>query len=223
MPKKPSRVEARDYLKMREERPGDYRREAECFRVLLREVGPVDFALETFGGAGPFRTVAEEEGVIGPGTVHESWDFSADCVAHLKERFPGSRVRHLDSFETPVPGGADIISADFNTWTFLKYSREKPYRKMTDRLFAAGPEWLQITDSAVNKLHLNFRSYARALLREGDAEELKNPADYIHALALYFFAAKGYGLRKAAYHHGAAYYLFRKNTQPDLTATIVRV
>jgi len=212
--KKPTRVEARDYLQMTKERPGDTRREEGCFAHLLSAIpAPVSGKiLETFGGIGLFRSVAESLGLFGPETEHECWDFSADCVAHLRAKFPGSVVCHVDSFAESVPPGLVLLSADFNTWTFLKYQREEAYKKMTDRLFDAEPEWLQLTDSAVNKLHLNYRSYAKALGLK-DAELVRDPEGYIQSVA-YSFADRGYGLRAAAYHNGAAYYLFQRDAEP---------
>lgn len=219
MPRKLTRVEARDYLKMTDERPLDTFRERECFRHVLGPVAPFNSVLEMFGGAGVFRTLIEELGLLGPQTRHETWDHSQACVDHLSSLFPKSRVVLADSFQQPFPEGLDLISADFNTWTALKYRTDKAYSGATQRLFRSGALWVQLTDSAVNKLHLNGNSYRKAM-GSPPSEDRLPPAEYFQLVAQAIRREFGYRMWAVAYHQGAAYYLFHRTAEPPPGAPV---
>lgn len=152
---KQNRVESRNYLDMTAEKPGDTEREELCFRYLLDQIPDqrIPKLLELFGGIGLFRSlVASPE-------YHESWDFSEDCCHHIQNKFPRTLVRRVDSFSEEIEKGFDLISADFNAWTPLKQLSDPKY-KVLDRIFQALPRYVQFTDAAISKLHLNYKSYA---------------------------------------------------------------
>lgn len=202
---KQSRVETRTYLDMAQERPGDVVREKLCFQHLLEAIPTDGFqsVLETFGGSGLFRSLLPVE----PGK-HETWDYSEQCCDHLRTRFPGSRVVQADSFVRSIPSGLSLVSADFNTWTPLKCTKDARYAGMTRRLMEAAPKYLQLTDAAVNRLHLNHRSYARAFgVSEWSSGEENLVQWYARNVSLFFYQLGGYSVQRCAYHHGAMYYL----------------
>lgn len=206
----PSYVERRSYLQMAKEKPEDIRREQECYRQLFASnFRPFSSVLETFGGAGILRGVFEEQGLIAPNTRHEAWDFSEDCVQYLRAKFPHSTVRQVDSFREPIQPGWDLISADFNSWTFLKFKTQQTYAEMTARIFSARPAFVQLTDSAVNKMHLNHVHYARVFARPIRAESAL--VDYLGYLSDDFRVRFGYHLVGVTYHANASYLLFRRD------------
>lgn len=217
---KPTKVESRDYLDMTDDRPLDTFRESLAFRHLLSGmVVPPKAVLELFGGAGVFRTELGRHFPHFRG-LHVSWDHSLKCVEALREKFPASDVRCVDSFTYPIPRAMwSLISADFNTWTFLKYKNRKDYADVTARIFLAGADFVQLTDSAVNKLHLNWRAYAREF---GVEAERMSPADYICELGDHFAEFYGYSLVSAAYHTGASYLLFMRGRGKTLSRSEVR-
>lgn len=211
---KPGRVEARSYLDMARERPGDIARERECFAALLGHIdkGSLVRVHEVFGGYGVFRGAAERVGVLSPEVEYSVWDHSADCLALYRGRYPNTHVTQGDSFQLDMPWDCSLISADFNTWTPLKWYNRDDYRRLTDRIFGTGAEYVQLTDAAVNKLHLNHRSYAVPLM-EPDWS-LKDPQPYFAAVARWAYNWWGYGLVAVTYHSGAAYYLLTLNQRP---------
>lgn len=183
-------------------------REAACFRDLLDNVPPAEVGsvLELFGGVGLFGSQARERF---PLSCHELWEASEPCAEVLRENLPLARVVVTDSMKREVPPDFSLVSADFNSFTALKWYRDRDYKDVMDRVFHSGAEWVQLTDSAVSKLHLNKRSYEKAMnLRVESAE------DYVHALEGRVFHAYGYGLRYVTRHRNAAYLLFKKDATP---------
>lgn len=201
----PSYVERRSYLQMAREKPGDIRREEECYKLLFEGFPVLGSVLEVFGGAGILRGVLDRQGIIGPETVHEAWDFSEDCVAHLRQRWPGSNVRHVDSFATEVPKHLDLVSADFNSWTVHKFFTRPEYWTLTSRIFTANAWYVQLTDAAVSKVHLNRLTYAKHF---GVPTETVD--DYLVNLGRLVFETFGYNLAKVTYHSNASYLLFQR-------------
>jgi len=130
--------------------------------------------------------VLQENGILAELQYHEAWDMSQQCCELLRGKNPGCCVRNVNSFKTGVPLGFDLVSCDFNTWTFLKYSREVPYYKLTNSVFESGATYVQLADSAVNKLHLNYEAYAVEFdCHPGDCRELfggGNPSRFEYGL-----------------------------------------
>lgn len=212
----PNYVERRDYIQMTKEKPEDIRRERECYRQLFSIFSaPFASVLEIFGGAGILREVLGEQKLVDDGTRHEAWDYSERCVDYLAQTFPLSAVRRVDSFNEPIENGWELISADFNSWTFLRYAKQTPYQKLTTRLFESGAAYVQLTDSAVNKMHLNWTHYSRVFGREigTDAPLL----DYMSHLDVNFRARFNYSLLRVAHHANASYLLFQRGRSADDT------
>lgn len=194
---------------MAKEKPEDIRREEECYRQLFASFNqPFVSVLETFGGAGILRGVLEGQKLIDANTRHEAWDFSADCVEFLREKFPTSTVRGCDSFNEPISPGWELISADFNSWTYLRYTDLPLYRAMTERLFSSGARYVQLTDSAVNKIHLNAPAYAQRFKKPIRPDNLLR--DYVDHLDIAFRERFGYSVLFVTHHANASYLLFQR-------------
>lgn len=205
----PNYVERRSYLKKVKEKPEDTPKSKECWRRLFAQFQvPFVSVLETFGGAGILRVVLEEQGLLDANTRHETWEFAPDCVEFLREQFPTSVVRSCDSFDEPITPGWELISADFNSWTYLRFTDFPLYRAMTERLFSAGARYVQLTDSAVNKIHLNAPAYAQRFKKEIRPDHMVR--DYVDHLDLAFREKFGYSVVHVTHHANASYLLFQR-------------
>jgi hypothetical protein len=206
------RVEDRDYLQMAVDKPGDVRREAACFRSLYQFIPtPFESVCELFAGSGLMRSVLDELFLVTPRTQYTMWDQSEACVRLLLTRYrePETKVVRGDSFEMTIPPRQDLLSADFNTWTAVRYFADGSYRHLTDRLFDSRPRMVQITDSAVGKYHLNSKIYTRAL-----GLPVPTFPAYVRRLGAIFSSRYGYGLVRVCYHSSAAYMLFQEGVSP---------
>lgn len=205
-------AEARDYITMTAEKPNETRREGECFRRLFAPMAGRETydVLELFAGIGLFASLLDELQMI---HSHEAWDYSEACIERLKGLRPHSKLHVADSFERAIGYGAyNLISADFNSWTLRKFVEDKRYRAVTDRIFKAGSQYVQLTDAAVGWVHLNAPTYRRCFDRVGfePVNWTETPSAYLREVAAMLAQHYGYGIVRIAWHSRAGYMLFRK-------------
>jgi hypothetical protein len=202
-----SNVDSRCYLQRIREHPEEADKKAKHFRRIMAAVPAQKFneVLEIFGGVGVIWEELVSLGYAYEETFHETWEQSSDCVNYLRDKFPDSDVRRVDSFEEDIPC-VDFLSADFNSWTYLRYiqnDRGGRYHHLTNRLFRSSSRYIHITDSAINKFHLNKQVYAGALNCR-----LETIEDYYRAVSEDFDTRFGYRLIASSHHPGAGYLLF---------------
>lgn len=199
------KIEQRDYLSMPEL---ERLREQLCFRHLFEKRFAMRFmsVLEIFGGIGVLHDELLRLKLISPLTEYEAWEKSEHCVEILKQKYPTTKVRRVDTFVTPIPGDLDLLSADFNSWTILKYSQRLEYLKLTNKLFRSRAQYIQLTDTSVRQFHLHAEKYAKVLQRP-----ITDLDSYILAISDRFHQQDGYTVIAAAYHHAACYMLFEKD------------
>jgi hypothetical protein len=193
---KPSEIETRPYTHFRDTRPGELERERECFRLILEGIEPRS-VLDVFCGLGVFAGALRRR----PDS-YVAWDRDLECVERFASEFPGALVVRRDSFNAEGwPAAVDLVSLDFNTFTLLRYRTVLHYRGLVDRSFATAERWVQFTDSAVSKLHLNAGVYGPEV------------ADLASYLAAWNREVEGFGIVAVAYHSGAAYLLWRRGAE----------
>ncbi len=202
-------VDDRDYMTFVDgKKAKEVAREAECFWFIYQALHvPLFQVFEMFGGVGLMREVLEREGHLAPNAVYEMWDHSERCVQLLKHKYPDARVFERDSFARRTPEvEVDwcLFSADFNAFSPLRAHRERKFMRVLERLVRYEPRWIQITDSAVNRMHLNAINYTKFY-----GQKVTDLKSYLKATSDWFYDSFGYSIVRAAYHHGACYYLLR--------------
>lgn len=219
----PDQRELCDYVEMTAQKPADVAMERECFRSILAGLPAVASVFELFGGTGVFRGVLEEQGLTRGGAACEAWDTYERCLAILAARYPDSKLVRTDSFTTPLPTGMDLLSADFNVWTFYRYRKVPRYAEVTRRIFEAGAKYVQLTDAAVSRFGLNRRRYEDAFRVEGlAADGVAGIAQYAHNVSRHFSAQFGYAVMRAAGHAHATYLLFTRGEVRDFDVVKIR-
>jgi hypothetical protein len=191
-------VEARDYFTFK---PNEVRRERECARYIFTPLPVLGSVVEVFGGFGLMLELLEDMGKVTPATEVVAWDHSPSCIRARRDRWPGHRNVVTDSFTMSVPP-AELVSVDFNTFSPLKAHRVRRYRRLLDGVFGVDPQWVQLTDSAPSKLHMNAVSYRRFFGRR-----VVDVKSYLKACSAWYEAEYGYSVRAAAWHTNAAYCL----------------
>lgn len=200
-----SKIEDRDYFVFVEEKAREVDKERECFRAILSDLNPCDHVWEAFGGIGLLHQLLVKE--FGWTPQYQTWEHSARCVEYLQGLDPSMEVTLGDSFQMEIPLARPnaLFSLDFNTFTPLRAERDAKYLDLVTRVCAAQPRWLQVTDSAVNRLHLNFGPYTQLFGRP-----ITDLPSYLKSVSRWFYDRFGYSVRKAAYHHGASYLLLSR-------------
>lgn len=217
-----SKHEERDYLTFGE---GERALEAECFRLIFLDLTDPLYLFEAFGGIGVLRTVLEDKGVRV--LRHEAWDHSPRCIEELRRKWPDGHYHEVDSFASEVPHTSPgevkllpemfLYSADFNTFSPLRYTRDRRYQNLVNQMFDRGPGYIHITDSAVYRLHLNAWYYSR--LFGGEITDLNS---YLTATSKWFYDTFRYSIVRAAWHRGASYYLLKPGDHAALISPQVR-
>lgn len=108
---------------------------------------------EFFGGLGGVTKAVMK---LYPGVPIQTWDADERCYETLKA-IEGVEAIWSDSLIAcrPTPGSGVLM--DFNLWTILR--AEDQYERVMQRVFSSGAAWVQLADSALGKLHLNFKAY----------------------------------------------------------------
>lgn len=132
----------------------DETRNGEAVKTLLSRSAPAPKRIvEFFGGIGGVTRVARE---MYPCTPLITWDKDDRCVETLRE-IEGVEVIQGDSLEEALVKEGDGVLMDFNLWTLLR--ARSVYKGVMERVFASRPTWVQVADSSLGKLHLNYASY----------------------------------------------------------------
>lgn len=143
-------------------RPASQRdHKARCMGSILSRATPVPLIYEAFGGIGITATILSR---LFPYSKIRSFDIDKKCVQFYNDQhIQNARALCEDSllgFRTLKPTGEWAASLDFNLFTILDITRK---RNRSYPLLASvverRPRWIQLTDSAVKYLHLNYESY----------------------------------------------------------------
>jgi len=183
-------------------------REAACMRHVLAGAEAPDVIVESFGGIGMTAQIMRD---FWPGASIYSSDLDTACAqewnAKLQTQNP---LRYCDNDDalsvlqklapTIQPPQKVGVSLDFNRLTLLdlEKGREDDWRlELIGEVLELRPSWIQVTDSACSKLHLNWRSYG-----------LERPGfiDYINKLDEWWQQRTKYKMMAVARHHAASYY-----------------
>jgi len=164
--KNPARLFAmKDSTPYRERPVTEIAREQECMRAVFAYATPVPFIFEAFGGLGKTAQVMTERF---PEVVITAADLDEECVKTYNKLglahaicYPMDALDLLKTLKFKEPGlwGASL---DFNRFTILDVYGRREGRWKIDLIEAVverKPTWIQITDSAVRYLHLNYQKY----------------------------------------------------------------
>ena len=209
-----SKIEDRPYTHFERFKPHELERERQCFCIILSAM-PSDYvprvSLELFGGVGLFLSLVPPEWAT---QRYYVWDHDNGCVVRLRKDHPHVIAMRVDSFTHPFPMGVKFISADFNSFTLLRWCTVPRYRKIMDRIFQSGAEYIQVTDSAINKLHINRSSYEKFWPEAVSGRRcIETIDDYVEAFSDYAFRMYKYRVIRGAYHHGASYLLLQRGAR----------
>ena len=200
---------SRGFFYYLQKKPLDLDKNARCFDLMLDQAvasglpNPLR-VVEFFGGIGSFATVVQER--LRP-REHFIWDLDPFCARHLKRAFEkrsGVTVTEGDAYaQAPLAVTPDtLLVADFNTFSVMYMTKERPEATALGAALAAHPRWVVFTDSAVNKFHLNRVPYERVFGRE-----IRSMEEYGAALSEYLSQRWGYRIISSAGHRNATYYL----------------
>lgn len=174
--------------------------EYQCMKFVLRDATlPVrGTVFEAFGGIGMTASLIHE---LWPSAVIESCEISEECAGQYRQREIPSATIHVQDCREVLRSGLrfDAASLDFNRFTLLDLERPSGafHREVLTAVFAGSPRWVQLTDSAINKLHLNAYAYGmKTSFRE----------EYTELLSAAFRQRCGYSVVAMASHRGASYY-----------------
>lgn len=195
------------------DRPASEReREADCVRAIIEGAAPPVWMYEAFGGIGMLTGVFMD---AFPGVSIRSAELDGACVEAYATQHYGTRatVYHGDTLDLlgqwlrDTAEGAplwDAASLDFNRCTLLDLQKDKNnfQNKVISLAVCSRPKWIHVTDSAVGKLHLNWRSYGlRSYIDRGHAL-----AAYLARVSNWWEERHGYRIVKSANHSAATYY-----------------
>jgi hypothetical protein len=185
--------------------PAVLARKAACMEWVFRGAPPVDRVLEAFGGLG-VTTVAIARRF--PRAHIRSVDLDAGCVERARRATVSYvNVRHeqndaLAELSSWDEGGALGVSLDFNRFTLLDLTRRGGWRRqILDSALALSPTWLQLTDTAVGKLHLHWRGYG---LEDGDY------LTYINTIDRWFRVGEDLRVTRVARRSTSSYLLLER-------------
>jgi hypothetical protein len=196
----------RGYFWFLQNKMADVRREAACFEAIFDELPKLGgTAVEFFGGIGMCSTLIHE--ILKPRT-HIIYDIDPFCVSHLKHmtrKWRGVQINQGNVFATPVAkfSHAKFFSFDFNQFTILHWRDNTSILQTLDAVIkTAQPSYIQLTDSAVNKLHLNLGLYSSI-----SGMDVSDITSYVRAFSKLALNSWNYSVTLAYYHFGATYLL----------------
>lgn len=152
----------RDTTPYHERPPGEVERERHCMARILEHARDVDTVFEAFSGMGVTSQVLHSRF---PRAMMWGCDLDKTCADTFNRKFnPPHFCQHgdvmdvLPQLDLRPPWGASL---DFNRFTLLdlRTSRTPWKRKLVEQVVDRRPRWVQITDSAVGHLHLNWGNY----------------------------------------------------------------
>jgi hypothetical protein len=202
-----NKVEDRGYHIFLANKKKDFLLEKEAFKNIIKDISIIPkVTTELFGGMGLFCSLRPNSWLD---KVYITYDHDDICVEHLKNTHPDIEVRKADSFEEPIDFKTEFLTADFNSYTLLKHKDQKRYSNLIERISnLPSIQFLQVTDSAISKLHLNGLVYQKKM---NTGITLDNIQDYINCFAGFYWNEYRWGLKSCYYHRNASYLLFQKN------------
>lgn len=180
-------------------------RERGCMRQIFAEVPLVSCVFEAFGGVGDTALVLREQF---PGIALFASDLDRQCCEVYRRRvrsprrvFQGDAREAFSHWARDFETGPWGASLDFNKFTFrdLENPRGNWKVQLLDRVVAHRPVWVQITDSAIRYLHLNYHRYGL---------EISSPEGYAQAVSRRLGDRYPLRLRTWSHHFAAMYLLF---------------
>lgn len=182
------------------DRPATERaRELACMNeVLFDVVRAPERIYETFGGIGMVTAFLRHRFQFSE-IVSTELDF--ECVQQAKLAAAGADIHHADCFKFLDNPDFEFEAAvlDFNqctirdlTWPKLNFQQQVMYSVVRRK-----PQWIELTDSACGKLHLNFKTYGL---------ENRYFGGYERKLSQALTERFGYRIVKSSKHHAAAYF-----------------
>lgn len=215
----PEDKEARGYFHRLLERPGQMERQARASKAVLERISLRNAdVIEAFGGSGMFALLVQK--FLKP-KHHIICEHDPFCAAHLRKLskdWKGSCVVECDSFvkvPTLVSHGS-LVSLDWHGSTMLSLFQDVRHRTLLDGIRRYRPAYVQVTDKAISKLHLNLKPYsALAKRRVTDFES------YVSAMGRLIEDRWGWSVQFVAYHTGAASLLLSE--KPNKRIELLRV
>ena len=178
-------------------------REQNCMEAILASAPSVSYLWEAFGGLAVTAQVLRHRF---PEAKQEAVDLDKRCVDEYNSKMnPAARCQLGDALDwlrlNPLPGGAGV-SLDFNKFTVMDVSgkRNKWKSNLVDLVVKSGPSWVQLTDSAVRYLHLNWSRYG---CRD------QSLSAYLEVLGRALKEKWGLEIDVKANHHAATYLLLK--------------
>ena len=196
----------RDDTPYRERPASEIEHEQKCMRSIFAAAPPVSFIYEAFGGIGKTAQVLAERF---PKVEVLSSETDAECVKIYNANSRTERIKcvHTDAMTLlsaiRQPANRWGASLDFNRFTLLdmKGRREGQWKvELIAAVMERKPAWVQVTDSAIRYLHLNYEKYGCA----------NTPSSYHNKLARAFEKRWGLKLWCASYYHAASYLLLTR-------------
>ncbi len=196
----------RDDTPYRERPAAEVAREQACMRQIFSAADSVDLIYEAFGGTGVTAEVLRERF---PKVLLKAGDLDLECCKIYRERVSRPRTClcidaqcGLEVYAEELRGSSWGASLDYNRFTILNLRRSPPdwKYKLLNRVMRLQPRWVQVTDSAVYYLHLNWSRYGLT-----DA----SPQSYIDQVSTEMRKRWGLELVDWAHHRAAAYVLYR--------------
>lgn len=200
-----------DLTPYHERPPSEIAREVACMDFVLTQARPVPLVFEAFGGTGETAQVLRSR--VKPDGIR-AFDLDAMCVATYNARHGGRAFRATKG--DALAGFRSLsrwrherehwgASLDYNKFTLLSLTHpsgpQSWKRELLREVLAQNPTWIELTDSAIRYLHLNFKSYglrsptlSSYLARVAEAVNQITASSYTYHIA-------------AAAHHSAASYL----------------
>jgi len=200
-----ARHSERGYFWFVTHKPNDVTRQAACLERIITGLPQLGTAVEFFGGIGMCSIMIHE--ILQP-TRHLIYDIDPFCARHLKHltrNWKGVEVRQGNVFDAPLSKfeQAQFFSFDFNQFTIMDLNgRLAVIDKLSAVITSVRPRYVQITDSAVNKLHLNLERYGSIA-----GMKMTNIQDYIQGFSGLAYRRWKYSATRAYYHFGASYIL----------------
>lgn len=184
--------------------------EAACFAKVLSRATAPSFIYEAFGGIGMVTRILLDRF---PEARLSAAELDSECVEIWRRDVLDTRAKivHEDTCQllqrlVPEPNTAAVF--DFNRCTLMDLLKSGSFQSQLLRAATTKlhPKWIEVTDSSVGKLHLNWRSYGL------DGYDYRETAWglYSDKVADWFQTSLGYRMTARSHHWAASYYMLEK-------------
>jgi len=142
-----------------------------------------------------------------PNIQVESAELDRECVETYRAANPSPRaaVFHGDTNDLlDLLESFQAASLDYNKCTLRDLQDPSSFQSLLlARVVGHAPDWIQITNSAIGKLHLNWRSYGIQSYQSRDQAQ----GEYEQKLSDLLEQRHGYRLSVSSNHSAASYHL----------------